>query len=155
HDMAGLRDLQILGTKIALLISLPVCLGFLFFGRQFIVLWMGKEYAISALYLTILTIPQFTSLSQYPSALILAGMAKHRALAYLAFSEGVVNLALSIILVRKIGIVGVAWGTVIPHTINTAVIIPWYTLRTLKLKASEYLVKACLRPVLCAIPTAG
>ncbi len=155
NDMAGLRELQILGTRMALLISLPLCLGFLFFGRQFIILWMGKEYAVSALYLSILTIPQFTSMSQYVSALLLAGMAKHKPLAYLAFSEGVVNLVLSIILVRKIGLVGVAWGTVIPHAINTAVIIPWYTLRILKLSVSEYLLKACLRPVLCAIPVTG
>jgi O-antigen/teichoic acid export membrane protein len=155
NDMAGLRELQILGTKIALLISLPLCLGFLFLGKQFIILWMGKEYAISAMYLSILTIPQFTSMSQYPSALILAGMARHKPLAYLAFSEGVINLALSIILVRKIGIVGVAWGTVVPHLINTGIIIPLYTLRTLKMNLSEYLLKAYLRPVLCSIPVAA
>lgn len=155
NDMAGLRELQILGTRIALLISLPLCLGFLFLGRQFIVLWMGKEYAVSAVYLSILTIAQFTSMSQYCSALVLAGMAKHKPLAYLAFSEGLVNLMLSIILIRKIGLVGVAWGTVIPHAINTAVIIPWYTLHMLKLSASEYLMKAFLRPVLCAVPVAG
>jgi O-antigen/teichoic acid export membrane protein len=155
RDMAGLRELQILGTRIALLISLPLCLGFIFFGRQFMVLWMGKEYAVSALYLSILTIPQITSMSQYVSALILAGMAKHRILAYLAISEGVVNLVLSIILIRKIGLVGVAWGTVIPHAINTGLIIPWYTLHTLKLSFSEYLAKAWLWPIVCALPTAG
>ncbi len=154
-DLAGLRELQILGTKISLLISLPLCLGFLFFGKQFIVLWMGKEYAISAVYLSILAIPQFTSMSQFSSALILSGMAKHKPLAYMAFGEGVLNLILSIILVRRIGLVGVAWGTVIPHIINTGIVIPWYTLRTLHMSASDYLLKACLRPVLCAIPVTG
>ncbi len=155
NDMDGLRALHILGTRIALLISLPLCLGFLFFGKQFIVLWMGKDYAISAWYLAILTIPQFTSMSQYASALILAGMAKHKPLAFMALSEGLVNLALSIILVRKIGLVGVAWGTVIPHAIATAIAIPWYTLRTLNTSPSEYFIKAYLRPLLCAIPIAG
>jgi O-antigen/teichoic acid export membrane protein len=154
-DISGLQQLHILGTKIALLITLPLCLGFLFFGKQFITLWMGKEYAISATYLAILTIPQFTSLSQYSSCVVLAGMARHKTLAYIAVAEGVCNALLSIILVKKIGVIGVAWGTVIPHMITTAVIVPLYTLRTLKMGISEYIVKAYFRPVLCALPVAG
>jgi len=154
QDLAGLQALQILGTKIALLIALPLCLGYLFLGKQFITLWMGKEYAVSAVFLVILTIPQFTSMSQYVSALILAGMAKHRALAYLVLAEGLTNLALSIILVQKIGLIGVAWGTVIPHLISTAVILPLFTLRILKMNVGNYLLQAYVRPIACAIPTA-
>lgn len=154
NDVTGLRELEIFGTRIALLIALPLCLGFLFFGRQFIVLWMGKDYAVSALYLTVLTIPQFTSMPQYASALVLAAMAKHKRLAYMVLGEGIANLVLSIILVRKMGLVGVAWGTAIPHVINTGVIVPLYTLRTLRLSAREYLAKAWFRPILCALPVA-
>jgi O-antigen/teichoic acid export membrane protein len=154
-DIPGLRRLLIAGTRISLLLALPLCLGLMFFGKQFITLWMGKAYAVSATYLLVLTIPQFTSMSQYTSALVLAGMARHRMLAYVAFGEGVANLALSIVLVRKIGIVGVAWGTVIPHLLSTAVIIPVYTLRTLRMGAWDYIEQAYLRPVLCAIPVVG
>ncbi len=155
QDMEGLRELLILGTKVALLVALPLCIGFTFLGQQFIVLWMGKAYSSSALFLIVLTIPQFTGLSQYVSALVLAGMAKHRVLAYLVLAEGFANLVLSVILVRKIGLVGVAWGTVIPDVICTAVVVPWYTLRILKLKVREYVVRAFVRPVIGAVPIAG
>jgi O-antigen/teichoic acid export membrane protein len=155
NDTAGLRDLLILGTRIALTVGLPLCFGFLFLGKQFIVLWMGPPYAISTVYLNVLTIAQFTSMAQYISALILVSMAKHKILAYVTLAEGVVNLLLSILLVRKIGLIGVAWGTVIPHIISTAIIIPLYTLSILKMTWSDYVIRGFLRPFLAVIPAAG
>lgn len=155
NDTAGLQDLLILGTRIALTVGLPLCLGFLFLGKQFIILWMGPAYAISSVYLIVLTIPQVTSMSQYISALILVGMAKHKVLAYVTLVEGIANLVLSIILVRKIGLIGVAWGTVIPHAIATTLVIPFYTLRTLKMRWRDYVVRGFVRPLVAAIPAAG
>lgn len=155
QDLPGLRELLIVGTRVSLLISLPLCLGFLFLGRQFIALWMGREYAVSATFLAVLTIPQFTAMSQYIATLVLAGMAKHKVLAYLVLAEGLANLVLSIVLVRKMGLIGVAWGTVIPDVILTALVIPWYTLGKLQLGLREYLVRGFVRPVLSVLPVVG
>jgi O-antigen/teichoic acid export membrane protein len=155
NDLDGLRKVYLFGTNVALIIGLPVCLGFLFFGRQFITLWMGAEYAGSALFLTVLTIAQFTSVTQYTAAQVLVGMAKHKLLAQVAIAEGVANLVLSVVLIQRIGLVGVAWGTVIPHLVTTGIVVPLYTARILKLPMSTYLVKGCLRPVICAVPTAA
>jgi O-antigen/teichoic acid export membrane protein len=155
QDLKGLRELLIVGTRISLLIALPLCLGFVFLGRQFITLWMGTEYAVSATFLAVLAIPQFTAMSQYMATLVLAGMAKHKVLAYLVLAEGLANLVLSIILVRKMGLIGVAWGTVIPDLILTAVVIPWYTLGKLQLGFREYLVRGFVRPVISVLPVVG
>jgi O-antigen/teichoic acid export membrane protein len=152
---AAIRNVHMVGTTMALLLGLPICLGFIFFGRQFITLWMGPQYAVSATILTILTIPQFTSLPQYSAALVLASMARHKPLAYMMLAEGVANLVLSLFLVRRMGIVGVAWGTVIPHIVNTTILIPAYTLRVLDIPLAEFLRKAVLRPVLGAVPAAA
>jgi len=154
EDLAGLQRLLLAGTRATLVVSLPLCLGFFFLGRQFITLWMGSNYASSAIFLTVLTIPQLLAMPQYVSALVLAGMARHQVLAYLSFAEGVANLLLSIILVRKIGLIGVAWGTVIPNVLCTGLIVPLYTLWTLKLEIREYL-RAALPPILCALPVAA
>jgi O-antigen/teichoic acid export membrane protein len=152
QDLAALRQLLIVGTRMALLVTLPLCLGLLFLGGQFIRLWMGNAYAESAVILTVLTIPQFTSMSQYSSALVLAGMNRHRAFAYFALAEGVVNLVLSIVLVRRMGVIGVAWGTVIPHLVSSALVIPLYTLHVLKMDVWEYIAKAYVRPMWSAVP---
>jgi O-antigen/teichoic acid export membrane protein len=155
NDIRGLQELQILGTRIGLLVGLPLCIGFMLLGEQFITLWMGKAYAITATVLIVLTIPQFTSMSQYISALILVGMAKHKVLAYIAAAEGAANLSLSIFLVRKIGLIGVAWGTAIPHAITTAIVIPLYTLHALGMSPWEYFSKSFIRPVISAVPIVG
>ena len=136
----------------ALLVALPLCLGLMFLGQQFITLWMGPAYADSAVILMVLTIPQFGSMSQYASATVLVGMARHRALAYITLAEAVANLVLSIFLIRKMGLMGVAWGMAIPHLISTTFVLPLYTLRVVKLDPGEYLRQAYLRPVLCALP---
>lgn len=154
-EIAELQRLLIVGTRIALLVALPLCCGFIFLGRQFITLWMGDEYAGGAVVLMILAIPQFFSMPQYVSALVLAGMAKHRTFAYIALAEGVANLTLSIILVRRMGLLGVAWGTVVPALITNVIVIPLYTLRVLNMSPKDYLVRAYGRPVLAAVPAAA
>jgi len=151
-NTAAIRDLLIWGTTATLLLILPIGFGYIFLGQHFIGLWMGNEFLFSATILAILTIPQFTGTSQYLSTIILAGMAKHRVLAYLTIGEGIANLALSILLVRKWGLIGVAIGIVVPHLTTGALIIPWYTLRTVGLSWKEYLTKAFVRPLLCAVP---
>ena len=151
-DGAGLQQLLVLGTRMALLVTLPLCLGLLFLGRQFITLWMGPAYADSAVILMVLTIPQFGSMSQHASALVLTGMSRHRALAYIALAEAAANVVLSIVLIQRMGLIGVAWGTVIPHLISTTVVVPLYTLHVLRMNRAAYLRQAYLRPVLCALP---
>jgi O-antigen/teichoic acid export membrane protein len=151
-DLAGLQRLLILGTRMTLLVSLPLCMGFIFLGSQFITIWMGRSHIASAVVLTVLAIPQFTAMPQYVSSLVLGGMAKHKPLAYMVLLEGIANLILSVILVRKMGIIGVAWGTVIPDVLCMGILVPMYTLRTLNLSVREYLLGAWLRPLICSAP---
>ena len=154
-DLPELRRLLIVGTRLALLVVLPLCLGLLFLGRQFITLWMGPTFADSAILLGVLVIAQFASMPQYVSTLVLAGMARHKPFAFVALGEGVANVTLSIILIKEFGLIGVAWGTVIPALITNAVIVPLYTLHVLKLGVGDYLMKAWVRPTLCAVPLAA
>jgi O-antigen/teichoic acid export membrane protein len=152
HDFRGLQNLLVVGTRVALIVAFPLCVGLFFLGRQFITLWMGPAYAGSAVFLMVLTIPQLSSMSQYASAFVLTGMARHRALAVIVMIEGLANLVLSIVLVQRMGLIGVAWGTVIPHLISTTIVVPLYTLRTLKMDVRRYLVEAFVRPALTALP---
>jgi O-antigen/teichoic acid export membrane protein len=155
NDMHGLRDLFVVATRVTLLIAFPLCFVLLFLSRQFVTLWMGPDYANASTFVVLLTIPQFTSMPQYVSALVLAGMARHRFLAKVAAAEGVLNVLLSVILVQKMGLIGVAWGTVIPHILSSGIIIPWYTLGVLNMSAREYFVRAWLRPLVAAVPAAA
>src|ERR1017187_2587808 len=103
--------------------------------------------------LAVLALPQLFSMSQYASGIILLGMSRHKILAQVAAVEGVLNLVLSIVLVKHMGLMGVAVGTVVPHAISVVVVIPLYTLRATGLSVREYIAQAYARPLLSAIPT--
>jgi peptidoglycan biosynthesis protein MviN/MurJ (putative lipid II flippase) len=64
-------------------------------------------------------------------------------------------LAIAVILVSKLGLVGIAIATAVPHAITTGLIIPWYTLRSVRLRTKSYLAKVILKPALCTIPFAA
>jgi O-antigen/teichoic acid export membrane protein len=155
NDVKGLQELLFQGTRIALMVALPLFIGYIFLGRQFITVWMGKSYATSAIYLSVLAVAQLTFMSQNVSTLILAGMARHRILAYLILAEGIVVIIVSIFLVRRMGLMGVALGTVIPDVISTAVVIPLYTLRLLGISPGRYWKQTFLGPLAAAVPAAG
>ena len=123
----NLRRLLIHGTRAALLISLPIEAGLFFRGHTFIRLWMGAQYAQpSGTVMQILLLSVVFSSANVTSGGIVYGMEKHKRIALWAMVEGAANLILSIILVRRIGIYGVAWGSAIPSVIIELLLWPTY-----------------------------
>ena len=91
-------------------------------------------------------------LAQSASGRILWGMAKHRVLAWVVLIEGSANLILSIVLVRRFGIVGDALGTAIPLTCTMLFFMPQHICRTLNIRVGTYLKQAFLLPLLLCAP---
>ena len=154
HDR--IRRLLILGTRVSLVIGMPICIVFIFMGERFITLWMGEEYAANGInVLIILTIAQIFSLSHITSREILFGLAKLRICAYAYGAEAVANITLSLILVRHIGIEGVALGTAIPHIIVVLLVFPVFISEAIGIKVKYYLKEAFLPPVAPSVIFAG
>ena len=86
------------------------------FGHAFIELWMGPAYLDAYTLLVILIIPTTFFVAQYPGYALIYGLGAVGSLAKASIVEAVANFVLSIILVRSIGVVGVALGTAIPLT---------------------------------------
>jgi O-antigen/teichoic acid export membrane protein len=154
NALTELQDIYILGTRFGAFIGMLLGIGYITFGDKFIRLWMGNEHVDSAHILSVLTIAQLTSMSQYMSALIVLGTNRHKVLSFVALSEAVANLGVSIWLVSRFGVIGVAWGTVIPHVISAGVIVPCCALRVLRMRLRDYVSRALVRPIACAIPVA-
>jgi len=151
----GLRNLLIQGTRAALCVSLPVELALCFRGSTFIGLWMGQSYAqISGHILQILVCSQFFTLANATSGNIAYGIAKHRPVAWCVAIEAVVNLTLSILLARKIGIYGVAWGTLIASLGTHLVFWPVYICRILRVRLLTYLWQTWAYSAVCFLPFA-
>ncbi len=153
QDYERLRQLLLLGTRYILLIILPVGFTFLVMGETFINLWMGEEYGpASSTVLVILTWAYFGFLAQLVPGSIFLGLGKIKSLAYLNLACALLNIIISIILVKPYGVYGVAFGTAIPLTLYGTFIIPPYICRTLNVRFGTYLKQSYLPPLLAALP---
>ncbi len=83
---------------------------------------------------------------------IVFGMAKHKRIAFWAIGEAVANLTLSVILVRRMGIYGVAWGSAIPSVFCELVLWPAYVSKLLSIPLRTFLWQTWIRTGLAAVP---
>jgi O-antigen/teichoic acid export membrane protein len=155
-EQSQLRRLLIQGTRVALFVALPIASVLFFRGQTFIQLWMGEEYAhTSGTVLKILLVAQIFSIANFTSGNIAFGLAKHKPFALSVLCEALANLTLSVFLVRRMGIYGVAWGTIIPNLFVQFVFWPRYICKLLDVPFRPYLWQSWIRPFIAAIPFAA
>lgn len=151
----ALRQLLLQGTRAVLILTLPVAVALVIRGKTFITLWMGAPYGPSSGHvLQILVVAQVFVLANATSLGIAYGMARHRNVAVWAVFEAFANLALSVVLVRRLGINGVAWGTLIPSLIVSVFLWPPYICSVLQVSMWRYIRDAWIRTALPALPFA-
>lgn len=149
----NLRRLVIHGTRAALIVSLPIEVALFFRGHSFIRLWMGEQYAQpSGTVMQILLLSVVFSSANTTSGGIVYGMEKHKRIALWAMAEAVANFVLSIILVRRMGINGVAWGTTIPSVIIELLLWPSYICKLVVIPVRTYLWQTWIRTMLAVVP---
>ncbi len=159
YDAVGnydnLRKLVVHGTRAALVIALPIETALFFRGHTFIRLWMGEQYAEpSGTVMKILLLSVLFASANTTSVGIVFGMEKLKPIAVWAVGEAAANLILSIILVRHIGINGVAWGSAIPSVFCELVLWPVYISKLLSIPLRTYLWQTWIRTGIAAIPFA-
>ena len=148
-----LRKLLMRGTQATLAISLPISLTLLFRGKTFIGLWMGPQYSeISGTVLQILIIAQIASVTTNTAGSIMMAIGKHKPVALWTVGEAVVNLGLSIVLVKTIGIYGVAWGTSLSNALMNILFWPRYVRKVLGVPEREYVLEGWVKVMVCSIP---
>jgi O-antigen/teichoic acid export membrane protein len=114
-DLAQLRWLSGKATRITMLVMVPILVGYMTLGREFIGLWMGPGYEESAWVLLLLAIPAFCDVANRPLVILMSGLGHIRLLAVMSATQAVFSLGLAVSLVLAgLGIRGVAWGAVMP-----------------------------------------
>lgn len=102
---------------LAFLLAGGFFIGSWYFGELLIRTWMGKEFGSSATVLVILVAAQLVSLPTVVTRKALLAIGQVRLPAFIDLGEALLNLVLSLILIQFWGVVGVAWGTLIPLTV--------------------------------------
>jgi O-antigen/teichoic acid export membrane protein len=154
-DSSQLRQVTLKACRYATAIMLPVAITFLLRGRSFIGLWMGASYAeVSGQVLSILTIAWLFGAGNAILGATMMGISKHKGIIPAQLGEGLCNLALSLMLVQRLGVVGVAWGTTIPNLGVQFLFWPWYLRRVLGTPVKTHVFSTWIRPAAAAIPFA-
>jgi O-antigen/teichoic acid export membrane protein len=106
---------------------------FILIGRPFILRWVGTSgLASRSTFYVFIAIFFIRALAQ-SMELVVVGLSRHKTYAAVAVGEGVLNLLLSLVLVRHLGAFGVALGTLIAQVFFTGWFLPWWAMRALKL----------------------
>ncbi len=147
-DEAAIHRLFLSGSRSLFWSALPIEVGFLVLGRDFLQLWVGQDHVDSAYpILVVLSVPVVSSVAQLVAAKVLYGMGNLRSLTIVLLLEALVNLGLSIALVRNWGILGVAVGTAVPNLIANVVVIV-IVCRLLHVDLREYVLSVCTKPLI-------
>lgn len=138
-----LSDLFIKVGRIQFFVLALILTGFTLYGRQFIRLWAGDEYAQSYMIVVILMVPLTIPLIQNLGISILQARNVHafRSLTYLVIA--IINVGISIPLIYRWGAVGCAVGTAISLTAGQIVIMNVYYHKRLKLEIVRFWLEIC------------
>jgi O-antigen/teichoic acid export membrane protein len=121
----ALRQMLIEGTMLALALIVGVTICIVGFAEPLIERWMGPGFEQSVPTLYILAAMSIVLVAQGPLGSVLLGTGRHRIVAVVSMADAVLNLGLSLILVRPLGMLGVAAGTAIPVLVlNVFIILP-------------------------------
>jgi O-antigen/teichoic acid export membrane protein len=115
---------------------------------------MGPEYVDAYPILVVLSVGMFLNLWQSTSVNALYATLHQKTYAKINISEAVANLLLSLALGARLGMLGVALGTLIPTVVVRGFVQPWVIERKLGISARHYYVvssRAMARTVACLL----
>ncbi|HEX2442023.1 MAG TPA: oligosaccharide flippase family protein [Methylomirabilota bacterium] len=149
----ALRALTLQGARYTTLLVLPIAATFVVRGATFIGLWMGPAYgAPSGAVLAVLAVRLVFLTATGAAANVMLGASRERSVAVVFVGEALLNVAATLALVPRLGVLGAAWGVAVP-TIAAAVIVwPWLLRRRFGVAVSHYVLAAWGRPLLAVLP---
>jgi O-antigen/teichoic acid export membrane protein len=154
HDQR-LRTIFLYGTQLSLVIVTGLAISLSLLARPVIALWVGPEFGDSAPVVYLLALVVMMRLGCAAATILLEDGGRHRLLAITAITAGAANLLLSILLVRRLGLIGVALGTLIPLSAVSVLIVFPAACRRIGLRI-RVAVSAAVAPALWpALPAAA
>jgi O-antigen/teichoic acid export membrane protein len=155
-NQAGLRQLYLTSSKFMFLGSILLGSIAMFSAQDFFRLWVGSYaklagYPSIASIFYILMFASMIAVAQRVGYQVLLGTRRVKLLALLFAAEGVSNLVISLALVRSYGLIGVAWGTLIPAIVFQGLVQPVIVCQSLKITSRTYCREVLLRPILASL----
>ncbi len=148
-----LTDLLIKTGRIQLMIVGLILGGFIVFGKYFVLLWLGKKYVDSYYIAIALMAPLICSLTQNSCTSIAQAKNKHKFMPIVEIIGSILNVIISIPLVKKFSGLGAALGTAISLIICNIIIKNIYYYKSLKIDVLKFFRKLANIFILLATET--
>jgi O-antigen/teichoic acid export membrane protein len=149
-DLAAMRELLLTGTRYLFALICLIGLNLLLVGPDFLARWMGDKYldplpyGSSGTVLILMTLANMAALSSSVAQQILFGRRRNRLFAAFTLAETAATLMLALVLIPRLGILGVAVAYLIPMAAVEGLLIPFSASRQVGSGALRYLGKGIL-----------
>ena len=151
NEQHALRHVYLVASRFCVGLLLPMSIGTILVGGPFIGVWLGSEYQQDA-EIVILLLVLFTMLPFLNpfSTRYLTALGKHGLLAKLSPVTALLNIILSLLLVDRFGVGGVAMGTLLPMLLLVPIVLK-HTCRHLNISISHYIKESIVPSLLPAL----
>ena len=121
-----LQQILLQGTRLSLVMVVPITAALVLLADPLVHAWLRDKAAMMAEtgpIIQILALSVAIRVGNATGTTILKGAGQHRMLAFVNLGTGVANLVLSVALIKPFGLIGVAYGTLIPIALSAMFIL--------------------------------
>lgn len=153
EDNSKTNNFFIKASKYQYMIVFIMLINYIFLGKDFITLWVGRNFIEAYYYGLVVIVPLTIPMFQTTGIQILYAKNKHKVRAIIYLGNAILNILTSIIFIKLYGTIGVAMGTSFAMILGNCIFINLYYRYQFKLSLKEFFSKSCLRTTLSGMPT--
>jgi O-antigen/teichoic acid export membrane protein len=152
-DRQQFRRLCVKVTQLSLVLAAGLGVLIWTLGPKFIHLWVGPDHFVGRP--TLLVMVLFLALQGmvYPASVILSGIGGERPLFLFAGAEAVLNILLSVLLAKPLGVFGVALATLVAEVTTSGWGVPRRLAQAVGMSSLEFWLACLGRPSLVLLPS--
>lgn len=154
NDYEAIQKHTMFAYKITVLLATFIAFGLIFWSIPFITRWVGPKFLDAYDSLVLLTLGMMFAMWQSPTTRVLYATANHRYYAAVNAIDAVLNVTLTLVLVPRYGMVGVAIGNCVAMFVSKMFILPQVIIRILQISNARYwtnLGASLMKSIICLI----
>jgi O-antigen/teichoic acid export membrane protein len=150
-----LQRILLHGTLLSLAMVVPISATLFVLADPLVHAWVGPEMRGSVPVIQILSVAVAIRVGNATATTLLKGAGQHRTLAWINLGTALVNILLSVLLIKPLGLSGVAIGTLVPIALSSIFIVQPAACRRVGLPLSRAITQSVLPAIWPAFIAAG